>query len=353
MTQRIIFTGGGSAGHVTPNLVLISRLQQAKWEVAYIGSYQGIERELIARTKLRYYAISTGKLRRYFSWRNFSDPLKILWGIVQAGWYCYRFRPDVVFSKGGFVAFPVVVAARLLGIPTLVHESDLTPGLANRLSAYFASKVLLAFPQTQGYFSASKNSAITGTPVRPELLCGDSAAGRRLAKLTTEKPIVLIIGGSLGAQKINEFIVANVSVILEEYQLIHICGSQPPLEDTVGYAGFGYVHDALADLIAAADVVVSRAGATAIWELIATKKPHVLIPLSTQASRGDQIENARHFAALGVSRVLPEPELTLAAFLAEVTYLLQHRDELQATLSAQRVDGATEAILQHIIAAVA
>jgi UDP-N-acetylglucosamine--N-acetylmuramyl-(pentapeptide) pyrophosphoryl-undecaprenol N-acetylglucosamine transferase len=264
----IMFTGGGSAGHVTPNLAVIKKFQAENWQIVYVGSAQGIEKEIISKTNLPYYAIASGKLRRYFSWQNFLDPFKILFGIMQAFFICRRLKPQVVFSKGGFVAFPVVVGAWLNRIPVFIHESDLTPGFANRLSFPLATRVLLTFAETKKYFSDQCKLVISGTPIRANLLQGDAERGRQLCHFKTSKPILLIIGGGLGADNVNQAIRHALPKLLPHYQIIHLCGknkTDAKFNQLPGYQQFDYVTDELADLFACADLIITRAGANSIY----------------------------------------------------------------------------------------
>lgn len=354
MANRIIFTGGGSAGHVTPNLALMALMQQEQWEMAYIGSYQGIERDIVAQQGIPYFAIAAGKLRRYFSWQNFIDPFKTIWGFIQSFVYCYRYRPDVVFSKGGFVAFPVVVAARCLGIPVVAHESDLTPGLANKLSYYFANKILLSFPEGKKYFKDSQKVIFTGTPVRPELLKGNADKGRQICGFNREKPILLVIGGGLGAKCLNDIIENNLAVLLKHYQIMHICGQQASHDYSPqpGYYRFGYVHEPLADLFAAADIVLSRAGANALWELLALNKPHVLVPLSKKASRGDQIINAEYFKSIGVSHVIQEENLNIDVLSQELAEINSNVIKIKENMQSQNFANAVNKVRDEIVSTI-
>lgn len=350
--KHILFTGGGSAGHVTPNIAIIEKLLSESlaadaatdWRISYIGSRCGIERELLAPFAARgvaYYAIATGKLRRYFSWRTFIDPFKIVYGIAQAWWLCRKLKPDVIFSKGGFVSFPVVVAGWLWRIPVILHESDLTPGLANKLCYPFATKVCLTFAASTRYFAAQNDKGkiiVTGTPIRASLLHGDAARGLALAGFAANKKTLLIIGGSLGAGRINQVLRQALPRLINDLdlQIIHICGAGKIVSNInyPEYKQFEYVHAELADLFAAANLVISRAGANSVYELLSLKKPHIFIPLSKQASRGDQIDNALYFAKQGVSQVILEEKLTVDTLVEEVTLALQHEADLVAKLQA-------------------
>lgn len=346
-TKRIVLTGGGSAGHVTPNLAIIEALQAEHWDMTYVGSAQGIERDIIEKIGIPYRAVSSGKLRRYFSWQNFIDPFKMMFGIIQAFFLCLRLKPHVVFSKGGFAGFPVVVAAWMCRIPVIAHESDFSPGLANRLSFLFSKKICITFPETIKFFKQKENIVVTGTPIRKLLLTGDAARGKQLCGFNDEKPVLLILGGGLGAQRINEQIRSLLPHLLKTFNIIHICGKEKTDErydNEPGYRQFAYVHDELSDLFAAADIVISRAGANSIYELIALQKPHLLIPLSRRASRGDQIHNAEYFEKKGLSRVLYEEDLnedTLLSVIQEIDKELPH---IKAQLANYKLPDSVEII---------
>jgi len=330
---KIIFTGGGSAGHVTPNIALIKKLQEKRWQVFYIGSKSGLEKELIANLNVPYFQISTGKLRRYFSWHNFIDPLKIFCGIIQAFFICRKIKPQVVFSKGGFVAFPVVVAAWLNRIPVLIHESDLTPGLANKLSFAFAKQICVTFADTEQYIN--HKVTVTGTPIREELFLGDANKGLELCDFTNNKKIILIYAGGLGSRNINKVIRSLLPKLLNDFQVVHICGKNN-IDNKLtlkGYKQFAYLHTELADIMACANMVISRAGANSIYELLTLQKPHILIPLPKTASRGDQVVNARYFAAKGLSQVIFEESLTTSTLYERILWVSSHEGEIINTLT--------------------
>ena len=326
--KHIVLTGGGTAGHVTPNIALIGRLREQGYQISYIGSYNGIEKTLIEELGIPYYGISSGKLRRYFDLKNFTDPFRVLKGFSEARKVLKQLKPDVVFSKGGFVTVPVVVAAGRLKIPTIIHESDMTPGLANKLCIPSAVKVCCNFPETKAHLPEGK-AVVTGTPIRQELLQGDAEKGRAFTGFTTEKPVLMIIGGSLGAQAVNDAVRRILPQLLEDFQVVHLCGKGKK-DDTrdglKGYVQYEYIESELADLFAMADIVISRAGANAICELQALKKPNLLIPLSSNASRGDQILNARSFEKQGFSMVLEEEAITDNVLLKAVHDLYANRE---------------------------
>lgn len=310
--KKIVLTGGGSAGHVTPNIALLPSLRDAGYEITYIGSYDGIEKRLIGDFDLPYVGISTGKFRRYLDPKNFTDPFRVLKGFSEARKFLRSYRPDVVFSKGGFVSVPVVRAAASLGIPCIIHESDMTPGLANKLCIPVAKKVCCNFPETLKLLPENK-AVLTGSPIRTELAQGNKLAGYDLCGFSANKPVVMVIGGSLGAAAVNKAVRESLPRLLEDFQVVHLCGKDKMdnlLLNTAGYKQFEYVKAELKDLFAMADLVISRAGANAICELLALKKPNILIPLPASSSRGDQLLNAKSFESQGFSIVINEDDLT-------------------------------------------
>lgn len=337
--KKIVLTGGGTAGHVTPNIALLPRLRELGYEISYIGSYDGIEKKLIGDFGIPYKGISTGKLRRYFDLKNLSDPARVIKGFFEARSALLKIRPDVVFSKGGFVSVPVVQAAKVLKIPVICHESDMTPGLANKLCFPLAEKICCNFPETVAHLPEGK-AVHTGTPIRAELLTGDRERALAFTGLSNDKPCLMIIGGSLGAQAVNEAVRAALPELLRSFQVIHLCGkgkTDESLAGTKGYVQYEYIKEELPDLFALADVVISRAGANAIFELLALRKPNLLIPLSQKASRGDQILNARSFEKQGFSVVLEEEDATTETLVQSVLELYDKRKAYQAVMSASHM----------------
>ncbi|MBQ8598061.1 MAG: undecaprenyldiphospho-muramoylpentapeptide beta-N-acetylglucosaminyltransferase [Lachnospiraceae bacterium] len=311
-TKKIVLTGGGTAGHVTPNIALLPHLKEAGFEVSYIGSYDGIEKRLIADFDIPYYGIATGKFRRYLDIKNLTDPFRVIKGFGEARKYLKKIQPDVVFSKGGFVSVPVVRAAASLHIPCIIHESDMTPGLANKLCIPVAQKVCCNFPETMTMLPKDK-AVLTGSPIREELTKGNKIAALDLCGFTANKPVIMVIGGSLGAASVNQAVRDALPKLLEDFQVVHICGKDKidnMLLDKEGYVQFEYVKAELKDLFAMADLVISRAGANSICELLALKKPNLLVPLSANSSRGDQILNAKSFESQGYSMVIDDDDLS-------------------------------------------
>lgn len=325
--KRIILTGGGTAGHVTPNIALIPKLRDLGYDIQYIGSYNGIEKELIEPFGIPYHGISSGKLRRYFSVQNFTDPFRVIKGFSEARKLIKDLKPDVIFSKGGFVSVPVVLAGKRCKVPVIIHESDMTPGLANKIAIPSAVKVCCNFPETLDSLPKGK-AVLTGSPIRQELLSGNKIAAMDMCGFTADKPVILVIGGSLGSVIVNNAVRKSLPRLLEKFQIIHLCGkgkTDDSLNDTKGYCQFEYIRDELRDIFALADIVISRAGANAICELLALRKPNLLIPLSAKASRGDQILNARSFERQGFSMVIEEEDLTEETLVSSVLDLYENR----------------------------
>ncbi|MCM1121242.1 MAG: undecaprenyldiphospho-muramoylpentapeptide beta-N-acetylglucosaminyltransferase [Eubacterium sp.] len=327
MSKKIVLTGGGTAGHVTPNMALIPKLRDLQYEIAYMGSYDGIEKKLMEDFDIPYFGIATGKFRRYFDPKNFSDPFRVLKGMREARKYLRELHPDVLFSKGGFVSVPVVRAAASLGIPCIIHESDMTPGLANKLCIPVARKVCCNFPETFRMLPTSK-AVLTGSPIRKELAMGNKEAGYRLCGFDASKPVIMVVGGSLGSAAINQAVRDVLPELLKDFQVVHLCGKEKMdnlLLTTPGYKQFEYVSSEMKNLFAMADLVISRAGANAISEILALKKPNILIPLPASSSRGDQIMNAKSFESQGFSIVIDEDDLTNKLLLEKVQELYFNR----------------------------
>lgn len=348
--KRIILTGGGTAGHVTPNIALIDELKKMDFDIHYIGSYEGIEKSLIADYHIPYHGISSGKLRRYFDIKNFTDPFRVLKGFSEANQLMKTLKPDIVFSKGGFVTVPVVIAAKRNNIPAIIHESDMTPGLANKLCFSSATKICCNFPETVSLLPTGK-AILTGTPIRKELSTGNPLSAKKLCGFTEEKPTIMIMGGSLGAMAINRAIRNILPKLLEQFQIIHLCGKghlDKELTKTKGYAQFEYIKDELKDLFALSDIVVSRAGANAICELLSLKKPSLLIPLPAKSSRGDQILNATSFKKQGFSMVLDEETITDQLLFDTIQSLYSDRHNYIKAMELYNQTNSTDKIITMI-----
>jgi len=347
---KIILTGGGTAGHVTPNIALLPKLKEAGFEISYIGSYEGMEKELIEKEGIPYYGIASGKLRRYFDVKNFTDPFRVMKGFAEARSILKEIKPDVVFSKGGFVSVPVVTAAGRLHIPVVCHESDMTPGLANKLSFPSATKICCTFEETKSNIPEDK-AVVTGSPIRAELLKGNITKALSYTGFHGDKPVLLIIGGSLGATAVNEAIRRILPTLVKEFDIIHICGKgklDPTLHSQEGYVQYEYVSEELRDLFALSDIVVSRAGSNAICELLALNKPNLLIPLPAAASRGDQILNAHSFEKKGYSIVLEESLMTDASLLQAIRNLYNNREDYIEAMKKAAEKDAVETIVSML-----
>ncbi len=348
--KRIVLTGGGTAGHVTPHLALIPHLLRAGYDIHYIGTDAGMERDMISRQKgITYHAVKGGKLRRYFSWKNFTDPFRVLWGAVQSARLMGKLKPDVLFSKGGFVSVPVVFGAWLHNIPVVCHESDYTPGLANRICAVFAKRIATTFPECAK--ALGKKAQMTGTPLRPELFSGSRAQGLAMAGFQGIRPVLLMMGGSSGAQSVNQVLRAALPRILHKMDVMHICGRgnlEPSLDHTPGYWQSEFLSDELPHAFAAADLILSRAGSNALCEFQALKKPMLLIPYPRTASRGDQILNAQSYERRGLCHVLLQEDLTADSLVDALHQLYECRGKLRAALQNAPAADGTQAVLDLI-----
>ena len=340
--KKIVLTGGGTAGHVTPNIALIPYLKKEGYDVYYIGSKGGMEEELIKKCDIPYYGVSSGKLRRYFDKKNFSDIFKVLKGIMQAKHIIRKIKPDVVFSKGGFVAVPVVVGAALNKVNVVCHESDITPGLANKLAMPFAKAVCTTFPEAVKHIKDNKG-IYTGTPIRDMLFTGKKEKGLEMCGFSGNKPVILIMGGSQGSVKVNNSVRELLSKLLPKYDIVHLCGKgnlDESLSDKEGYKQFEYISDELPDLFAMADMVISRAGSNAICEFLALHKPMLLIPLGKNDSRGDQILNAESFKKQGFAEVIDEEKMTKGSLFDTINRVYENRQSyIDAMESSQASDG--------------
>lgn len=347
--KKIIMTGGGTAGHVNPNLALMPKLKKLNYEIKYIGSNNGIEKEIIGKTGIPYFSISSGKLRRYFDLKNFSDPFKVGIGFFQALRILSREKPNIVFSKGGFVSVPVVAAASFLKIPVLAHESDITPGLANKIAGKFADKLLVTFPDTLKY--VGEKGIFVGSPIREELFKGDALKAKKEAGFTLDKPVILVMGGSIGSVAINNSLRAILTTLLHDFNIIHLCGKNNldlTLDSLPGYKQYEYVTKEMKDILNAADLIVSRAGSNSIFEFAALKKPNLLIPLPLASSRGDQILNAESFKGKGYSMVLNEEEVRDDSLLEAIKTLYQNREAYIEAMEKSNLGNASDKIVELI-----
>ncbi len=351
--KKIVLTGGGTAGHVTPNIALIPYLKQEGYEIYYIGSKGGMEEELIKKCGIPYYGISSGKLRRYFDKKNFSDIFKVIKGIFQAKHLIHKIKPDVVFSKGGFVAVPVVIGAHMNKVNVVCHESDITPGLANKLAMPFAKAVCTTFPEAVKHIKDNKG-IYTGTPIRDMLFTGSREKGLKLCDFSGNKPVMLIMGGSQGSVKVNNSIRELLNKLLPKYDIVHLCGKgnlDESLKDRAGYKQFEYISDELPDIFAMSDFVVSRAGSNAICEFLALHKPMLLIPLGKNASRGDQILNAQSFKKQGFAEVIDEEKMTKGSLFDAINKVYDNRETYIENMKNSKASEGNKAVMEIIKAA--
>ena len=345
--KKIVLTGGGTAGHVTPNIALLPGLKERGFEIQYIGSYNGIEKQMMTDAEIPYFGIATGKFRRNLDPKNITDVHNVFKGAREAAKFLKEYKPDIVFSKGGYVAVPVVRAAKMLNIPVIIHESDLTPGLANKLCFRAANKICCNFPETLEYLPKEK-AVLSGSPIRAELLSGSREEGLRFAGFTGEKPMLLMIGGSSGARKLNEVLRAALPELTKDYDVLHIAGKgnlDESFSDTPGYRQFEFISAELKDVFAAADIVFSRAGANSITELLALCKPNLLVPLPKESSRGDQILNAASFRKQGYSMVLEQAELTPEKLVEALKELSAKKEDYIAAMKKAGENSGVNVIL--------
>ena len=347
--KRIVLTGGGTAGHVTPHLALLPKLLEKGYEVHYIGTESGIERQVMALPGVTYHVIQSGKLRRYFDWKNFSDPFRVIQGALQASRVIKQLKPAVCFSKGGFVGVPVVFAAWRHKVPVLCHESDLTPGLANKISARMAVKVACTFPECAR--TLGSKGVLTGTPLRHQLFSGSRAEGLKIAGFLGDKPVLLMMGGSQGAQSVNKCLREALSGILPIMNVFHLCGKgnlDAALEGRSGYFQIEFMNEELPHALACADLVLSRAGANALCEFQALRKPMLLIPLPRSASRGDQILNAKSYEARGLAQVLLQEDLDRDTLVEAIRSLQSNAPQLRTALENAPAADGTQGVLDLI-----
>ncbi|MDR1917615.1 MAG: UDP-N-acetylglucosamine--N-acetylmuramyl-(pentapeptide) pyrophosphoryl-undecaprenol N-acetylglucosamine transferase [Christensenellaceae bacterium] len=321
--MTIVLTGGGTAGHCLPCIALLPELKKYFSHIVYIGGIDSIEEEIAVKNNLAYYGITTVKLRRSLTPKNFAIPFKLWKGIKEAKAILKHIKPDVIFSKGGFVALPVVWAGSSQKIPIISHESDLTLGLANRLVVRRSRVLCTTFPQTAAKY---KNAIHTGAIIRPELSSGERT---KIDGFTRNKPNLLVMGGSQGATAINNAVWNAAHELLLHYNVLHITGrgkSNPKIKKN-NYLQYEYLS-APQNAFAWADVVVSRAGAGALCELLSLRKPTVFIPLPKTESRGDQIDNANFMLESGCCSVLWQEDLTTENLLKVLEKTLRNRQQI-------------------------
>ena len=353
--KTVLMTGGGSAGHVTPNIALIDGLKQNGFDVHYAGMKGGIEERLIKNVPgVTFHDIESGKLRRYISLKTLATPFKVLKGVSQAKKLVKELKPDVVFSKGGFVSVPVVMAAKGR-CPVVCHESDYTPGLANRIAGRYADTVCVTFEDTIKLAKpkAARKMVHTGTPIRAELYRGVREKGLEAMGFDGSKPVLMVMGGSLGATAINDGVRGALDELTRTFDVVHLCG-KGKVEESIkrpGYVQFEYVGPELPDMMAATDVVISRAGANAVFEFLSLGIPALLIPLPLEASRGDQILNADYVVKKGYALKLEQKDISTETLANGVNRLYADREALRRRMKDDPLLDGTEEVLSEILKA--
>ncbi|MDH5682395.1 MAG: undecaprenyldiphospho-muramoylpentapeptide beta-N-acetylglucosaminyltransferase [Spirochaetota bacterium] len=366
---KLALTGGGSGGHTVPAMTVYqgfaqyARENNQDFHSVYLGSRDGIEREVAVEANIPYHIIATGKLRRYFSLKNITDIFRILKGVCDSFWILRRVRPDIVFSTGGFVSVPVVMAARMLSIPVVIHEQTSSVGLANKIAAKFARKVCVSFPSSEKYFPREK-VILTGLPLRKILRSGKAETCFERFSLDTSLPLLYVTGGSQGSHKINTMIREKLSDLLENCNLIHQCGKSPnhndfeelkALRETLpGAVRHRYVlkdfvnEDELKDIYAGSSLLLGRSGAGTVNECLSLSLPAIFIPLAI-ATRNEQYHNARILSDLGGGIILSEAELTADTLFAEIKRLISDSGELKRmkeSLKKYSREDSTEMIIK-------
>ena len=349
--MRLLLSGGGTAGHVLPHIAVLDALRKRgeQVEVLYVGSRNGPEQSYAREWGIPYKSIPVGKWRRYFDWKNLTDPLKVGAGVIKSLWIIQRFKPDVIFSKGGFVSVPILLAGHWLRVPIIIHDSDAVPGLTTRLTARWATKICLGYEAAAVYLPQKVQSKIvvTGIPIRKELLKANAATGRKLAHFNAKKPIVLIMGGSLGAASINRAVQASLPKLTRLAQILHVAGTgKATLRASSSYRPYEYVGSELVHFYAMADVVVMRAGANSLAELETLGKPMILIPLGQDVSHGDQMVNAELLRERGAAIVIQDHELTGAYLEKELTILLKSPQVLKKMSTRAQSDFHKKAAME-------
>jgi UDP-N-acetylglucosamine--N-acetylmuramyl-(pentapeptide) pyrophosphoryl-undecaprenol N-acetylglucosamine transferase len=335
--DTIVFAGGGTGGHIFPGLAIVDELLKLPGErsVVWIGSSSGMDRSIVEGHGVRFIGISTGKLRRYFSWKNFTDLFRIAGGFFSSMGILMRLKPTIVFSKGGFVSVPACLAARILKIPVITHECDFSPGLATRINARVASDVFVSYEETARAFPARMRPrvTVTGNPVRPVFYSASAERGRAfLGCADNALPILLVLGGSLGARQVNEMVLGSLESLCANFIIVHQTGEQNRDQAAIDvsqavkerYKPYAFIREEMADVLAAAALVVARSGANTVWECAAAGKPMVLVPLEKGSSRGDQVENARYFVSHGAAIMLTGSEATAERLAETVMGLVAH-----------------------------
>jgi len=350
MKRKVFFTGGGTGGHVFPALAIIDELDKSVYDIAWIGSKKGMEYKIITDAGIKFYSIPSGKLRRYFSILNLLDIFKIIAGFFASFILLAKQRPELVFSKGGYVTVPPIIAAKILNIKSITHESDMTPGLATRINSRFVNKILLPYENTRKYFKDSMKEKIivTGNPVRKDFFYADNTIGKEIMGFNNSKPVLLILGGSLGAQEINDLISESLDLLLEEFNIYHQMGEANFKEsEKDNYKTVPFIKRDIAHLIAASDIVISRSGASAVWEFASVGVPSILIPLIA-GSRGDQLFNANYAVEKNISLILKGNDVNISNLLELINLIKLKRGEMINSMNEFKTFNASKKISKVI-----
>lgn len=346
--NTIILTGGGTAGHCTPHLSILPYLKKDFKNVYYIGSKNGIEKEIIEKANIKYFPITCQKLVRKITIKNLKIPFSLIKGVNEAGAILDKVKPNVIFSKGGYVALPVVLAAKRRNIPVIAHESDYTVGLANKISSRYCKKMLTSFPETAKNL---KNGEYVGSPIRINLNGIDKEKTIKEFGFNGKKPIILITGGSTGAKAINDCVRKTLDKLLQKFNILHVCGKgnlDNKLENTKGYYQTEYLHE-LEKAYAVASLCISRAGSNTLFELLSIKMPTLLIPLPKGVSRGDQVLNANYFYKKGMVNMLEQENLTPESLYNEIMALFNNKKSIISNISKNPICDKSRQISRLIV----
>jgi UDP-N-acetylglucosamine--N-acetylmuramyl-(pentapeptide) pyrophosphoryl-undecaprenol N-acetylglucosamine transferase len=348
----VVFTGGGTGGHIYPALAVVRALRDIRdCHIVWIGSGNGFDRTVVEGAGIEFYAINCGKLRRYFSLRNFTDIFRIAAGFFSSLALLNKHRPALLFSKGGFVSVPPCAAAGLMRIPVFTHESDFSPGLATRINARFSQKIFITYERTGAFFGKKyiDRMVLSGNPVRPEFYAANPDKGRAFLGVPPDEKILLVLGGSQGADEINSLAESCAAQLAESFFVVHQTGrndGEAAAKTGLRYKRLSYIGSEMPDILAASALVIGRAGAGTVWECAAVGRPMILVPLAS-ATRGDQIENARFFEKKGAARMLVRP--SAAELLKTVDELSADGERLTAMAAAAAQIGTMRGA--HLIAA--
>lgn len=351
MKKKVFFTGGGTGGHVYPALAIIEELNKnGKYDISWIGSKNGMEYNIITNYGIKFHSIPSGKLRRYFSFLNFIDLFKIIAGFIKSFFILIKYRPDIIFSKGGYVTVPPIIISKILKIKSVTHESDMSPGLATKINSKFVNKILLPYEETKKYFKTELHDKLitTGNPIRKEFFSTDKINGRKIMGFTNNRPVILVLGGSLGAKEVNDLILDAKDLLINDYNIYHQMGDNKFVEtDTDSYKTTPFIREHMADIISASDIIISRAGASAVWEFATVGIPAIFIPL-TVGSRGDQMLNARYSEKRGISLVLTGGEINADCLNRSINKLNSNKAGMIKVMNEFKSYSSSQQIVQVI-----